>query len=87
MKLHKIANVKYLNFIFLVILLVVIYYYQLIMQSFQSHRPQILVLSGMPRDRPALVDICSAVTKNLCLMVCGHVVLVSTQQFKVMLHD
>lgn len=35
-----------------------------------------LVLSGMPKDRPALVDFCGEITKNICLMICGHVVLV-----------
>ena len=39
-------------------------------------RPQILVLTGFPQDRPALVEFTSSITKNVSLMICGHVILV-----------
>ncbi|UYV72507.1 SLC12A1 [Cordylochernes scorpioides] len=39
----------------------------------KNYRPQIMVLTGNPRARPALVDFGSSITKNLSLMVCGHV--------------
>lgn len=34
---------------------------------------QILVLSGLPNTRPVLVDFAYLLTKNLSLLVCGHV--------------
>ncbi|XP_043223696.1 solute carrier family 12 member 3-like isoform X1 [Amphibalanus amphitrite] len=40
----------------------------------KNYRPQVLVLSGMPGDRPPLVDFGNALTKNLSLLICGHVV-------------
>lgn len=39
----------------------------------KNYRPQILVLSGLPNTRPILVDFAYMLTKNLSLMVCGHV--------------
>lgn len=43
----------------------------------KNYRPQILVLSGMPSARPALVDFAYLVTKNLGMLVCGHINTVS----------
>uniref|UniRef100_T1JEV4 Bumetanide-sensitive sodium-(Potassium)-chloride cotransporter n=1 Tax=Strigamia maritima TaxID=126957 RepID=T1JEV4_STRMM len=40
----------------------------------KNYRPQILVLSGFPSSRPPLVDFANNITKNLSLLVCGHVV-------------
>lgn len=39
--------------------------------------PQCLVLTGPPNFRPALVDFVGTFTRNLSLMVCGHVLIVS----------
>ncbi|CAH1173712.1 unnamed protein product [Phaedon cochleariae] len=39
----------------------------------KNYRPQILVLSGMPGARPALVDFAYLLTKNLSMLVCGHI--------------
>lgn len=39
----------------------------------KNYRPQILVLSGMPSARPALIDFAHLLTKNLSLLVCGHI--------------
>lgn len=39
----------------------------------KNFRPQLLVLSGSPNHRPALVHFASQVTKNISLMVCGNV--------------
>ncbi|CAH1106034.1 unnamed protein product [Psylliodes chrysocephalus] len=39
----------------------------------KNYRPQILCLSGMPSARPALVDFAHLLTKNLSLLVCGHI--------------
>ncbi|XP_013113725.2 bumetanide-sensitive sodium-(potassium)-chloride cotransporter isoform X2 [Stomoxys calcitrans] len=39
----------------------------------KNYRPQILVLCGLPNTRPVLVDFAYMLTKNLSLMVCGHV--------------
>lgn len=40
-------------------------------------RPQCLVLTGPPNFRPALVDFVGTFTKNLSLMLCGNVLIVS----------
>lgn len=39
----------------------------------KNYRPQILVLTGLPNTRPVLVDFAYLLTKNLSLLVCGHV--------------
>ncbi|KAL4227262.1 hypothetical protein ACF0H5_012708 [Mactra antiquata] len=39
----------------------------------KNFRPQILVLSGYPRNRANLVDFASSITKKQSLLVCGHV--------------
>ena len=44
-----------------------------------SCRPQVLVLAGFPSERPVLMDFASMITKNISLMICGHVVLVCVQ--------
>lgn len=36
-------------------------------------RPQLLVLSGYPKNRPALVDFAYSITKKQSLLMCGHV--------------
>jgi len=43
----------------------------------KNYRPQILVLTGKPQDRPPLVDLTKLITKNNALMMCGHVVQVN----------
>lgn len=40
----------------------------------KNFRPQILVFSGMPSTRPILIDFANLLTKNLSLMICGHIV-------------
>jgi len=37
----------------------------------KNYRPQVLVLTGPPRCRPALVELATLVTKNHALMLCG----------------
>jgi len=39
----------------------------------KNYRPQMLVLSGLPSQRPALVDFAYLITKHLSLMVCGQI--------------
>ncbi|XP_052099973.1 solute carrier family 12 member 3-like [Mytilus californianus] len=39
----------------------------------KNFRPQILVMSGFPRNRPALTDFVSSITKKQSLLVCGHI--------------
>ncbi|XP_068149884.1 bumetanide-sensitive sodium-(potassium)-chloride cotransporter isoform X2 [Drosophila tropicalis] len=46
----------------------------------KNYRPQILVLSGLPNTRPVLVDFAYMLTKNLSLLVCGHVLRGSSSQ-------
>lgn len=40
-------------------------------------RPQCLVMTGYPNSRPALLDLVHSFTKNVGLMICGHIRTVS----------
>ena len=40
----------------------------------KNYRPQILVLSALPNNRPQLIDFAYLLTKNLSLLICGHVI-------------
>lgn len=40
----------------------------------KNYRPQILLLTGIPSSRPILVDLANLLTKNLSLLICGHVI-------------
>lgn len=40
----------------------------------KNYRPQILVLSGFPNSRPILVDFAYSLTKNMSLLLCGHII-------------
>lgn len=48
-------------------------------------RPQCLVLAGYPNSRPALLQLVNSFTKNVSLMVCGHVRTVRTDSGAVMI--
>ncbi|XP_013170023.1 PREDICTED: bumetanide-sensitive sodium-(potassium)-chloride cotransporter isoform X2 [Papilio xuthus] len=39
----------------------------------KNYRPQILVLTGFPGERPVLCDFAYLLTKGLSLMLCGHI--------------
>uniref|UniRef100_A0A8C8RHS2 Solute carrier family 12 member 2 n=1 Tax=Pelusios castaneus TaxID=367368 RepID=A0A8C8RHS2_9SAUR len=39
----------------------------------KNFRPQCLVMTGAPNSRPALVHLVHAFTKNVGLMICGHI--------------
>lgn len=39
----------------------------------KNYRPQILVLTGFPGERPLLTDFTYLLTKGLSLMLCGHI--------------
>uniref|UniRef100_A0A6Q2YQ60 Uncharacterized protein n=1 Tax=Esox lucius TaxID=8010 RepID=A0A6Q2YQ60_ESOLU len=43
----------------------------------KNFRPQCLVLTGPPNVRPALVDFVGSFTKNISLMICGDILMVS----------
>uniref|UniRef100_A0A8B9RHB5 Solute carrier family 12 member 3 n=1 Tax=Astyanax mexicanus TaxID=7994 RepID=A0A8B9RHB5_ASTMX len=43
----------------------------------KNFRPQCLVLTGPPNLRPALVDFVGSFTKNVSLMICGDILMVS----------
>uniref|UniRef100_A0A7E4ZXP3 Solute carrier family 12 member 2 n=1 Tax=Panagrellus redivivus TaxID=6233 RepID=A0A7E4ZXP3_PANRE len=43
-------------------------------EHIKNYRPQILVLTGNPAARPALVDFAAAITKGNSLLACGHVI-------------
>lgn len=42
----------------------------------KNYRPQLLVLSGNPVARPALVDFAANITKDNSMLICGDVVTV-----------
>ncbi|XP_036606831.1 solute carrier family 12 member 3 isoform X3 [Trichosurus vulpecula] len=44
-------------------------------EHIKNYRPQCLVLTGPPNFRPALVDFVGTFTRNLSLMICGHVII------------
>ncbi|XP_018008645.2 bumetanide-sensitive sodium-(potassium)-chloride cotransporter [Hyalella azteca] len=46
---------------------------QTVEDHIKNFRPQILVLSGPPSTRPSLVDFGNVITKNISLLLCGHV--------------
>uniref|UniRef100_A0A8C4GZJ4 Solute carrier family 12 member 3 n=1 Tax=Dicentrarchus labrax TaxID=13489 RepID=A0A8C4GZJ4_DICLA len=48
----------------------------------KNFRPQCLVLAGYPNSRPALLQLVHSFTKNVGLMVCGHIRTVRTDEMK-----
>ena len=42
----------------------------------KNYRPQVLVLTGLPCVRPALVYFANSITRDIGLLVCGHVLVV-----------
>lgn len=40
----------------------------------KNYRPQILVFAGFPNTRPILVDFAYSLTKNVSLLLCGHII-------------
>uniref|UniRef100_A0A8C7L2B5 Solute carrier family 12 member 2 n=1 Tax=Oncorhynchus kisutch TaxID=8019 RepID=A0A8C7L2B5_ONCKI len=46
----------------------------------KNFRPQCLVMTGYPNSRPALLHLVHAFTKNVGLMICGHVRTLSNDQ-------
>uniref|UniRef100_A0A3B3I102 Solute carrier family 12 member 2 n=1 Tax=Oryzias latipes TaxID=8090 RepID=A0A3B3I102_ORYLA len=54
----------------------------------KNFRPQCLVLAGYPNSRPALLQLVNSFTKNVSLMVCGHIRTVSRRpNFKELTQD
>ncbi|XP_030625661.1 solute carrier family 12 member 2 isoform X2 [Chanos chanos] len=54
----------------------------------KTYRPQCLVMIGAPNSRPALLNLVHAFTKNVGLMVCGHVRITSRKpNFKELNND
>ncbi|XP_077961669.1 solute carrier family 12 member 3 isoform X2 [Gasterosteus aculeatus] len=41
----------------------------------KNFRPQCLVMTGPPNQRPALVDFVGSFTKKICLMICGDIIM------------
>lgn len=48
-----------------------------VQEHVKNFRPQMLVLTGNPICRPALVDLATIATLGHSLMICGNVILVS----------
>uniref|UniRef100_A0A3Q2T4N5 Solute carrier family 12 member 3 n=1 Tax=Fundulus heteroclitus TaxID=8078 RepID=A0A3Q2T4N5_FUNHE len=46
----------------------------------KNFRPQCLVLTGPPNQRPALVDFVGSFTKHISLMICGDIVMVGDRK-------
>ncbi|XP_031711343.1 solute carrier family 12 member 2 isoform X1 [Anarrhichthys ocellatus] len=47
----------------------------------KNFRPQCLVMTGYPNSRPALLDLVHSFTKNVGLMICGHIRTVSRHYY------
>uniref|UniRef100_A0A7N6FG27 Solute carrier family 12 member 10, tandem duplicate 1 n=1 Tax=Anabas testudineus TaxID=64144 RepID=A0A7N6FG27_ANATE len=64
--------------------------YSVSLSSVEDHvknfRPQCLVLTGPPNQRPALVDFVGCFTKRTSLMICGDVIMVSLNKFEQQTH-
>ena len=45
----------------------------------KNYRPQILALTGYPRNRANLIEFVSAITKKQSMLICGHVFQVQYQ--------
>ena len=45
-------------------------------EHIKTYRPQVLVLSGPPSYRPPLVHFANCITKNMSLLVTGHLAMV-----------
>lgn len=50
----------------------------------KNYRPQILVLTGLPNTRPALVDFAYLICKNNSLMICGNILKVILNDFRLL---
>lgn len=50
-----------------------VYQLNFVEEHVKNYRPQILVLTGMPTARPALIDFANLLTKGLSMLVCGHI--------------
>ncbi|XP_073331693.1 solute carrier family 12 member 10, tandem duplicate 1 [Pagrus major] len=46
----------------------------------KNFRPQCLVLTGPPNQRPALVDFVGSFTKHISLMICGDIIMAEDRQ-------
>lgn len=53
----------------------------------KNFRPQLLVLTGYPKNRPALVDFAYTITKRQSLLVCAHIFQGDMQQHVSHLHS
>nr|WJN00280.1 putative sodium-potassium-chloride cotransporter [Conger myriaster] len=53
----------------------------------KNFRPQCLVLTGYPNSRPALLHLVHAFTKNVGLMICGHIRTTARRHNKDLLND
>lgn len=49
---------------------------QSVPEHVKTYRPQILLLCGNPAERPGLVDLARSITKDIALLICGHVIVV-----------
>uniref|UniRef100_A0A7N6A3A6 Solute carrier family 12 member 2 n=1 Tax=Anabas testudineus TaxID=64144 RepID=A0A7N6A3A6_ANATE len=48
----------------------------------KNFRPQCLVMTGYPNSRPALLDLVHSFTKNVGLMICGHIRTVKQSRYQ-----
>ena len=52
----------------------------------KNYRPQILVLTGLPSTRPALVDFAYLICRKNSLMICGNIVQVTAAPISRIIH-
>ncbi|WKX98262.1 hypothetical protein Q1695_013717 [Nippostrongylus brasiliensis] len=46
----------------------------------KNYRPQILVLSGVPHERPHILEMASSITRGTSLLVCGNVIVQKSKE-------
>ncbi|KAF9814551.1 hypothetical protein SFRURICE_020729, partial [Spodoptera frugiperda] len=51
-----------------------VYHLNTVTEHVKNYRPQILVLTGFPGERPILTDFTYLLTKGHSLMLCGHII-------------
>lgn len=58
-----------------------VYKLTMLPEHVKTYRPQILLLSGNPSTRSEFIDLAFLMTKNIGLLICGHIVMVRIEMF------
>ncbi|KAF7492611.1 Solute carrier family 12 member 2 [Sarcoptes scabiei] len=66
-----------------------VYKLTMLPEHVKTYRPQILLLSGNPSTRSEFIDLAFLMTKNIGLLICGHIVMlpISVRAQNILIHD